>query len=138
MAEATLRQRLRGCEEEIYELRELTRRQAAGLVEALKQVGNQSSGGLRVASPTQFLPSDDEGEASPESSAGDAERSLEQAQADIKRLKAEVSVQRKKIRAGGRLLKRLAKEHKVRLDVDPVTWEPVSDRPVEVPADQAP
>jgi hypothetical protein len=58
--------------------------------------------------------------------------------ADIKRLKAEVSVSRKKIRAGGKLLKRLTKEHNVQLDIDPVTWESVGDRPVEDPAVDAP
>ena len=45
-------------------------------------------------------------------------------------MKAEASVSRKKLRAGGRLLKRLAKEHNLKLAIDPVTWEPVSDRPV--------
>ena len=53
-------------------------------------------------------------------------------------MKAEASVSRKKIRAGGRLLKRLTKEHNVQLEVDPVTWEPVSDRPVEDPAVEVP
>ena len=62
---------------------------------------------------------------------------MEQAKAEIKRLKAEASVSRKKIRAGGKLLKRLTKEHKVQLDVDPVTWEPVGDRPVQDPAIEA-
>ena len=63
---------------------------------------------------------------------------MESAGAAIKRMKAELSVQRKKIRAGGRLLKHLTKVHKVRLDVDPMTWEPVSGRPVEVTAIEAP
>ena len=45
-------------------------------------------------------------------------------------MKAEASVSRKKLRAGGRLLKHLAKEHNLKLAIDPVTWEPVSDRPV--------
>jgi hypothetical protein len=48
-------------------------------------------------------------------------------------LKAELSVHRKKIRAGGKLLKRLAKEHKLQLDIDPITWEPIGAHLVEAP-----
>lgn len=107
------------------------------MVEALNKIGDLSSRGLG-APPLQFQPSDNEREDTPDSPASNTEKSLEQAKADIKRLKAEVSVLRKKIRAGGRLLKRLTKEHNVQLEVDPVTWEPVSNCPLEDPAVKAP
>jgi hypothetical protein len=102
-----------------------------GLVDALKRVDElQSREALNVAPPTEFVPTDDEREDTPESPASDSEKSLEQARADIKRMKAELSVQRKKIRAGGKLLKHLMQVHKVQLEVDPHTWEPVSSPPV--------
>jgi hypothetical protein len=63
---------------------------------------------------------------------------LGQAKADIKRLRAELSVQRKKVRAGARLLKRLASEHQLQLDVDPITWEPLGASLVEAPDAEAP
>ena len=63
---------------------------------------------------------------------------MDQAKADIKRLKAELSVQRKKLRAGGKLLRRLTQEHKLQLDVDPITWEPLGASLVEAPDAEAP
>ena len=35
---------------------------------------------------------------------------------------------------GGKIMKALTKEHNVQLDIDPVTWEPVGDRPAKDPA----
>ena len=45
--------------------------------------------------------------------------------ADIKRLKIEASVFRKKIRSGGRILKYLHKVHNIRLNIDAGNWEPI-------------
>ena len=102
-----------------------------GLVDALKRVGElQSREAPNVAPPAEFVPTDDKREDTPESPASDSEKRLGQAGADIKRMKAELSVQRKKIRAGGKLLKHLTKVHKIQLEVDPHTWEPVSGPPV--------
>ena len=53
MTEATLWQSLKGNVEEIHRLRELTRRQAAGLVEALNKIGDLSNRELG-APPVQF------------------------------------------------------------------------------------
>ena len=45
--------------------------------------------------------------------------------ADIKRLKIEASVFRKKIRSGGRILKYLHKVHNIRLNIEAGNWEPI-------------
>ena len=57
----------------------------------------------------------------------DSERGWDQAIEDVQWLRAELSVSRRKIRAAGKLLKRLVREHNLQLDVDPVTWESVRD-----------
>ena len=44
---------------------------------------------------------------------------------DIRRLRAEVSIYRKKIRSGGRIFKYLRTVHNIRLNVDRVDWEPI-------------
>ena len=54
--------------------------------------------------------------------------------ADVRRLKAEVSVYKKKIRSGGRVLKYLRVAHNIRVNVDPVTWEPMGGPLAIVPA----
>ena len=55
----------------------------------------------------------------------DSDKSLGTAVADIKRLKIEASVFRKKIRSGGRILKYLDKVHNIRLNIDAGNWEPI-------------
>ncbi len=45
--------------------------------------------------------------------------------ADISRLRAELSIQRRKIRGGTKVLKYLRVVHNIRLNVDPSTWEPI-------------
>ena len=100
------------------------------LQEARKAAPQLQAQGLHRAPPAPYQPSDEDREDTSDLPAGGAEKSLEEARADIQRLKAELSVSRRKIRAGGKLLKRLVKEHNVQLDIDPVTWESVGDRPV--------
>ena len=55
----------------------------------------------------------------------DSDKSLGTAVADIKRLKIEASVFRKKIRSGGRILKYLDKVHNIRLNIEAGNWEPI-------------
>ena len=57
--------------------------------------------------------------------------------ADIKHLKAEASISRKKLRAAWKLMACLKKDPNVQLDIDPVTWEPVGDCPTKSPAGNA-
>ncbi len=58
--------------------------------------------------------------------------------ADIRRLRAEVSVYKKKIRSGGRILKYLQTVHNIRLNVDHVDWEPMGGPLALVPAADVP
>jgi hypothetical protein len=56
----------------------------------------------------------------------DSDKSLGTAVADVKRLKIEASVFRKKIRRGGDILKYLSKVHNIRLNIDAGNWEPIN------------
>jgi hypothetical protein len=49
-----------------------------------------------------------------------------------------LSVQRKKIRSGIKILKHLRDVHNIRLNVDQSTWEPIGGPLVVVPAVAAP
>ena len=53
---------------------------------------------------------------------------------DIRRLRAEVSIYKKKIRGGGKVLKYMKVAHNIQLNVDPVTWEPMGGPLAIVPA----
>ena len=57
--------------------------------------------------------------------------------ADVKRLKIEASVFRKKIRSGGKILKYLSKVHNIRLNIDAGNWEPIDGPLSLVPAADA-
>ncbi len=58
--------------------------------------------------------------------------------ADIRRLKIEASVFRKKIRSGGRILKYLHKVHNIWLNIDPGNWEPMDGPLALIPAADVP
>ena len=68
----------------------------------------------------------------------DSDKSLGTAMADIKRLKIEASVFRKKIRSGGRILKYLYKVHNIRLNIDAGNWEPIDGPLALVPTADVP
>ena len=58
--------------------------------------------------------------------------------ADLRQLRAELSVQRRKIRGGIKILKYLRDVHNIRLNVDQSTWEPIGGPLAVVPAVAAP